>query len=279
MKVVHTLEELRKLDLSSGGLVPTMGAFHEGHLSLMRTAKADTGLCAVSLFVNPTQFGKNEDLSRYPRPFERDVQLAESVGVDVLFAPSVEEMYADRPTMVSVPFLTDKWEGAYRPGHFDGVATVVLKLFNQFRTGRAYFGQKDLQQCLVIAKMVRDLNVPINLVFEPTVRESDGLAMSSRNVYLSPEERAAAVQLPRSLDALSQKLSASSSFPLNIQELITEEKDNLAKAGFDVDYLALVDLATLDAVSHAEGATALIAAAKIGKTRLIDNRILSSFPV
>lgn len=279
MRIIRKVAEMAAFDANHAGLVPTMGAFHEGHLSLMRKAKAENGSCVVSLFVNPTQFGPNEDLSRYPRPFERDVQLAEEAGVDILFAPEAGDMYPGHPTVVRVPAVSELWEGAHRPGHFDGVATVVLKLFNIVGPKRAYFGQKDLQQCLVIRKMVNDLNVQIHLSFEATIRESDGLAMSSRNVYLSPQDRLAAVLLPTSLQRLAEKLQHSSKSESEVETLLAQERCELESGGFKVDYFALASLPDLQPTLDPSEPSALIAAARIGSTRLIDNRILAPYSI
>ncbi|HEV3478970.1 MAG TPA: pantoate--beta-alanine ligase, partial [Gaiellaceae bacterium] len=200
-RTITELEEaLRPLRGGSIGLVPTMGAFHEGHLSLFRAARAESDALVVSLFVNPAQFGRGEDLERYPHDVERDAALAEPVGVDVLFVPTAEEIYPSGfETWVEVEELGRALEGEFRPGHFRGVATVCLKLFNLVRPTRAYFGQKDAQQAAVIRRMVRDLNVPLEIRVLPTVRDEDGLALSSRNAYLSPVERERALALPRAL--------------------------------------------------------------------------------
>ena len=202
MKIVRTATELRLSPQGSVGLVPTMGAFHEGHLSLFRAARAENDVVVVSLFVNPAQFGPGEDLDRYPRDEERDAALAEENGVDALFVPAAGEIYPDGfQTWVDVEELGSILEGEHRPGHFRGVATVCLKLFNLVRPDRAYFGQKDAQQVAVIRRMVRDLAVPVEIRVCPTVRDDDGLALSSRNAYLSPEEREKALSLPRALAA------------------------------------------------------------------------------
>ena len=196
MKIVHRISDLPARE-GSVGLVPTMGAFHAGHLALFAAAREENDLVVASLFVNPAQFGPNEDLDRYPRDEERDAQLAEDAGVDVLFAPSAEEMYPNGyATWVDVGDLGRRLEGEFRPDHFRGVATVCLKLFNIVRPDRAYFGQKDAQQAAVVKQLVRDLNLGLEIRVVPTVRDDDGLALSSRNRYLSPEERAAALALP-----------------------------------------------------------------------------------
>ncbi|MCW5942921.1 MAG: pantoate--beta-alanine ligase [Fimbriimonadaceae bacterium] len=247
-----------------------MGAFHEGHLELMRRARAECDHVVVSLFVNPTQFAPHEDLARYPRDFDRDRGLAEAVGVDELFAPDERTMYPRKTTVVTVSEVSDDFEGAVRPGHFAGVATVVLKLFNMVRPDLAYFGLKDLQQCAVIRRMVEDLNVPVRLSFVETHREENGLAMSSRNVYLSPEERMVAPTLYRSLavcaTAVAEARDASS-----VAEKLRECREGIETAGMAVQYLALVDPDTMREVSLPRSHSRLIVAAKLGSIRLIDN--------
>ena len=244
MKTLRTIDELRAaLGESRPGLVPTMGAFHAGHLSLIRAARHENDLVVVSLFVNPAQFARGEDLAHYPRDETRDAALAEEEGVDYLFVPSAEEMYPPGfQTWVDVEELSKPLEGAVRPGHFRGVATVCLKLFNIARARRAYFGQKDAQQAAVVKRMVNDLDLDLEIRVLATVREQDGLALSSRNAYLSPEERAAAIALPRALQARDRSL-------LN---------------GFEVDYFEEADFEP----------RVLAAAVRIGKTRLIDNVVL-----
>ena len=245
MKTIRTIEELRAEPRGgSVGLVPTMGAFHEGHLALFRAARAENAVVVASLFVNPAQFGPDEDLASYPRDEGRDARVAEEAGVDVLFAPSAEELYpAGYQTWVEVEELGSVLEGAHRPGHFRGVATICLKLFNLVRPDRAYFGQKDAQQVAVIKRMVADLDVPVEIRVVPTVRDEDGLALSSRNAYLSPEERELALRLPR---ALATKDPAAARAKLD---------------GIEVDYVEVADFAP----------RALVAAVRVGKTRLIDN--------
>lgn len=265
MKILRSASELI-WPTASVGLVPTMGAFHEGHLSLMRRAKESCGYCVISLFVNPTQFGKGEDFDNYPRNEQRDFELAEAAGVDAIFAPSADEMYRDSCTVVTVGGVTDLWEGPLRPGHFDGVATVVAKLFGIIRPSDAFFGLKDYQQCRVIDRMVRDLHLPLRLHFEETVRESDGLAMSSRNVYLDPEQRAQAPKLHEILQSTRQEILAES----DINEAIAKGRAALETAGFDVQYLAAVD-PNMMPVSTMRSEARLIVAAKFGRIRLIDN--------
>lgn len=267
MKIVHLPEELRGF-AGTTAFVPTMGALHDGHLELVRQAKSQADRVVVSVFVNPTQFGPNEDFTRYPRNLERDSELAGEAGADLVYAPSVETMYLEgESTRVQVSGVTDLYEGAHRPGHFDGVATVVLKLFNQVRPDVALFGRKDLQQCAVIAQMVRDLAVPVRLSFVPTVRETDGLAMSSRNVYLSPEERAAAPTLYASLRRAAERMHGG----LSSAEALTEAKAAVSSVGFVVDYLDLIDANGFTPSTRAETGHAIVVAARLGKTRLIDN--------
>lgn len=248
------------------GFVPTMGAFHDGHLSLMRTAKNDCGYCVASLFVNPTQFGPNEDFAKYPRNEERDFELAESAGVDAIFAPDREEVYRDSETMVKVSGVADGFEGAIRPGHFDGVATVVAKLFGMVRPSDAYFGLKDYQQCRVIASMVKDLFIPVSLHFRDTVRESNGLAMSSRNAYLLGEERDKAAEIYRTLVFVKDHICSGK----EIQQAVEEGKARLTGFGFDVQYLAAVNN-HMRAIEKSEPDSRLVVAAKLGSVRLIDN--------
>ena len=249
MRVARTIADLREVFLpGSIGLVPTMGAYHDGHLSLFRAAREECDVVVVSLFVNPAQFGADEDLDRYPRDEERDLALADEAGVDVVFAPSAEEMYpAGYQTWVDVGELGAGLEGAHRPGHFRGVATVCLKLFNIVRPARAYFGQKDAQQAAVVKRLVEDLNLDVQIRVLPTVRDDDGLALSSRNAYLSPAEREQALALPRALATRD---------PDRARELLGD---------LDVDY---VELAQLD------GQVVLAAAVHVGKTRLIDNIVI-----
>jgi len=270
--VVSKIADLKYPPNKTVGFVPTMGAFHEGHLNLMRRAVEGNDLTVVSLFVNPTQFGKNEDFSRYPRDLEKDASMAESAGVDILFAPDVREIYPRETCTIHVPEVTELWEGAVRPGHFDGVATVVAKLFNIVRPDRAYFGQKDLQQCRVIARMMEDLNFGFELKIEPTTRESDGLAMSSRNVYLSGEERASAPLLYAELSRCAANFADISRTDIVRNEL-NLSREKLAANGFIVDYFELVDRDDLKPLSQNVGHGAIIVAAKLGRTRLIDNVI------
>jgi pantoate--beta-alanine ligase len=252
VRVLRTIRDLadaraRLPAETSVGLVPTMGAFHEGHLSLFRAARAESDVVIASLFVNPAQFSRGEDLDRYPRDEMRDSEMAEAAGVDVLFAPSVQELYPPGfQTWVEVEKLSRGLEGDVRPNHFRGVATVCLKLFNIVRPQRAYFGQKDAQQAAVIRRMVRDLNVAVEVRVLPTVRDRDGLALSSRNAYLSPDERERALALPRAL---------ATGDPVKARALLRD---------LDVDYVEVADF----------DPKVLAAAVRVGSNRLIDNVVL-----
>jgi pantoate--beta-alanine ligase len=276
MKILNTAAELRawsRRARASGltvGLVPTMGALHEGHLSLVRAAKAGCDTVAVSIFVNPTQFGPNEDLAKYPRTFAADCSLLEAEGVDVLFAPSVEEMYRrGSTTFVEVEGIGDRLDGASRPGHFRGVATVVAKLFLAAEPNRAYFGQKDAAQVAVLRRMTADLLLPVELVVCPIVRDPDGLAMSSRNRYLSPAERQQALAIP---DALAAAQSLYESGQTRSAALIAAAQSVLAaQPSIRVDYVAAVEWATLEPVEILAPGSLFAVAAWVGSTRLIDN--------
>lgn len=255
------------------GLVPTMGYLHQGHVSLFEQAKRDVDLVVASIFVNPLQFGINEDYSTYPRDLERDVALAEHAGVDYLFLPDVAEMYP-KPilTQVSVKNITDSMCGRSRPGHFDGVATVVSKLFHIIQPEVAYFGQKDAQQIAVIQQMVMDLNMPVQIKSCPTLREEDGLAMSSRNVYLSPEERSQAVILYQSLQ---QAMGLIKQGELSAERLKQVMADKIASQNLaDIDYIEIRQFPSLEYNEKLEGKSLLALAVKFGQTRLIDNLIV-----
>ena len=281
MRTVRTVAELReilapeRLGGRTIGLVPTMGYFHEGHLSLMRRARADTDLVVVSLFVNPAQFGPGEDLDAYPRDERRDAELAEAEGVDVLFAPPVEEVYPDGfDTTVTVGGLTGTLEGdeAQRgPEHFEGVTTVVTKLFNMAAPDVAYFGQKDAQQALVIRRLVRDLDMPVRIAVCPTIRDEDGLALSSRNAYLSAEERERALALSRALEAARSVVEGGT---LDAEAVVAAARRELDRAGVEPDYLQLRSARDLSPVERVNGSTLLAVAARVGRARLIDNAIL-----
>jgi len=256
------------------GLVPTMGALHAGHLSLVRAAKARCGVVVASIFVNPTQFGPSEDFAKYPRSFEADCAALAGEGVDVVFAPTVEEMYPKgETTWVTVEGVSERLDGGSRPGHFRGVTTVVAKLFHVIEPDVAFFGQKDAAQLAVIRRMVRDLNFPVEIVGCPIVREPDGLAMSSRNVYLSPEERRRALVLRRSLQ------SAESAFRAGERDAARLRENGRAviarEPGVRLDYFEIVDPETLEAVDRIARPALLAVAANVGSTRLIDNVVLT----
>jgi pantoate--beta-alanine ligase len=257
------------------GFVPTMGALHEGHLSLMQAARASSDVVAASIFVNPTQFGPNEDLAKYPRSFERDCELLEREGVELLFAPAVEEMYpAGAVTWVTVEGLSDKLDGRSRPGHFRGVTTVVAKLFHVVEPDAAFFGQKDAAQVAIIRRMVRDLNLAVELVVCPIVREADGLAMSSRNAYLDAEQRKRALVLHRSLMRVQQLAGAGER---SAARLLAAGRDEIAsESSVRLDYFEIVDAETLDRVEEVSGGALVAVAAYVGSTRLIDNVVLGA---
>jgi pantoate--beta-alanine ligase len=275
MKTCATISEARAACAGRQrlGLVPTMGALHEGHLSLVRAAKAQCDAAAVSIFVNPTQFSPTEDLAKYPRQFDQDCRLLEKEGVDILFAPPVEEIYpCGAVTWVLVEGLSEKLDGRSRPGHFRGVTTIVAKLFHIIEPVAAFFGQKDAAQLAVIRRMVRDLNFPVEIVACPIVRESDGLAMSSRNAYLNREERARALVLPRSLQEARQRFQAGERIAA---KLISAGKEILAhEPQVRLDYLEIVDPDTLEPVERISQETLVAVAAYVGSTRLIDNIVL-----
>lgn len=276
MEVLKTIAAVRKYVVGarkqgqSIGLVPTMGYLHEGHLTLARTARGQNDVVIMSIFVNPTQFGPGEDLERYPRDLERDKRLAAAAGVDAIFAPSVEEMYpSGYATYVQVEGLSDVLCGASRPGHFRGVATVVSKLFNIVQPDRAYFGLKDYQQAVIIKRLVRDLNFPVEIITVPTVREQDGLAMSSRNKYLSPEERRSALSLYRALQLGTRLIVEGERNAAVVREAMTREI--LSHAGTRIDYVAVNDAGTLTPLEEIKGRVLLAVAVWVGGTRLIDN--------
>jgi pantoate--beta-alanine ligase len=252
------------------GFVPTMGALHEGHLSLVRAARASSDAVAASIFVNPTQFGPNEDLAKYPRSFERDCELLQREGVKLLFAPSVEEMYpAGGVTWVTVEGLSDKLDGRSRPGHFRGVTTVVAKLFHIVEPDASFFGQKDAAQVAIIRRMVRDLHLPLEIVTCPIVREADGLAMSSRNAYLDPEQRKRALVLHRSLMRVQRLAEAGER---EVSKLLAAGREEFVKeSSVRLDYFEIVDPDKLDLVEDISAGALVAVAAYVGSTRLIDN--------
>jgi len=254
-------------------LVPTMGALHEGHLSLVRAARAACDVVAASIFVNPTQFGPNEDLAKYPRSFERDCEMLGREGVEFVFAPSVEEMYpAGAVTWVTVEELSGKLDGSSRPGHFRGVTTVVAKLFHIGEPDKAFFGQKDAAQVAIIRRMVRDLNLAVEIVVCPIVREADGLAMSSRNAYLNAEERKRALVLHRSLERVRQLVESGES---DAARLVAAGREEVAReTAVRLDYFDVVDPDTLDPVVDLSTGALVAVTAYVGATRLIDNLLL-----
>lgn len=281
MQILRAVDEIRRWSRASRsapsgtvGLVPTMGALHAGHASLIRAARTACSRVAVSLFVNPTQFGPNEDYDRYPRSFDADCALAEREGADVLFAPSVEELYPNGPasTFVEVPDLGDRLDGASRPGHFRGVATVVAKLLIAAEPDRAFFGQKDAAQVAVLRRVVADLRLAVDIVVCPIIRDADGLAVSSRNVYLSPPQRAQALALSRAVRHVESLVAAGERrgavLIAGAREVFASEPE------VRVDYIAVADWFTLLPVEIAVPGTLFAVAAVVGKTRLIDNAIL-----
>jgi len=276
MRTIISLDELRAARLSLNGtvgLVPTMGYLHEGHLSLIRQAKEECQHVVVSIFVNPTQFGVNEDLSKYPRDLDRDLSLIEPLGVDLVWNPTAEIMYPlGYQTWVEVEAMTRPLEGSMRPTHFKGVTTVVAKLFNAVQPHKAYFGQKDAQQAAVIRQMVRDLNFPIDIVVCPIVREADGLAMSSRNKYLEGDDRKSATVLFR---ALSAAKSAYEEGERNAEKLRRKMKEVIeAEPRAQIQYVSCADYDSLEELDVVKGKTLLSMAVLLGKTRLIDNFVL-----
>ncbi len=298
MNLFTTIAEMRAASRAARqagrrlGFVPTMGALHEGHLSLVRAARACCDAVTASIFVNPTQFGPTEDLAKYPRSFERDRAMLEREGVDLLFAPFVEEMYpAGAVTWVTVDELSSKLDGRSRPGHFRGVTTVVSKLFHIVEPDAAFFGQKDAAQVAVIRRMVRDLNFPVEIVVCPIVREPDGLAMSSRNAYLSPTQRKQALVLHRSLarveklaecgERSAKQLIAAGREEFSREKLSRQELTGHERSGKDVfaevklDYFAIVDPDTLDPVDDISNGALVAVAALVGSTRLIDNILIN----
>jgi pantoate--beta-alanine ligase len=281
LKVCTTIDEMRtacRAIRRAGrrlGFVPTMGALHEGHLSLVRAARASCDAVAASIFVNPTQFSPNEDLAKYPRSLDRDRQLLEHEGIEILFVPTVEEMYpAGAVTWVTVEELSGKLDGRSRPGHFRGVTTVVAKLFHTVEPDAAYFGQKDAAQVAIIRRMVRDLNLPVEIVVCPIVREPDGLAMSSRNAYLDPQERMRALVLHRSLLRVTQLVDAGESDAARLAAAGRQEFEK--ERSVRLDYFEIVNSETLDPVTDVSHGALVAVAAFVGSTRLIDNLLLGN---
>jgi pantoate--beta-alanine ligase len=277
MHLFRTIAELRiwrsQQASRSVGFVPTMGYLHEGHLALVRRARAENETVVVSIFVNPLQFSPQEDYDRYPRDLDRDLYLLEREGVDAVFAPSVSEMYPSgfsTAVVVTGP-IAERLEGEARPGHFRGVATVVTRLFGLVQPQRAYFGWKDAQQVLVVQRLVQDLALPVDIVPLPTVREADGLAMSSRNVYLSPEERVAASAIPRALFAALERFRSGERAAAAFRELVQR---TLTTTPVRLEYVSVSDLETFQEVEYVERPALLLVAAWIGTTRLIDNVLL-----
>jgi len=275
MRVLHTREEMgaARADLRDVGLVPTMGFLHDGHLSLVARARAERASVVATIFVNPTQFGPGEDLARYPRNLERDLALLDAAGVDIVFVPDAAEIYPSGfNTRVEVLGVTDVLEGAIRPGHFSGVATVVTKLFNIIRPNCAYFGQKDAQQSIVIRKLVADLDLPIEVIIAPTVREPDGLALSSRNSYLTPAQRKVA---PIIFQALSKAKALFDAGETDAEVLRRAERTVLeAEPDIKIDYISIASAQTLRELMIAEPGALASMAVRLGSTRLIDNLLL-----
>jgi pantoate--beta-alanine ligase len=268
VKAAHT-------DGKSVGFIPTMGALHEGHLTLMRKARGECDVVVVSIFVNPTQFAVGEDFDRYPRDLLQDSKLAQRADVDALFVPNAKEIYPPGfKTYVNVSGLGDRWQGELRPGHFTGVATICAKLFNIVLPDRAYFGQKDYQQFKIVERLVADLNMPLTVMLVPTVREPDGLAMSSRNRYLSPSERKAATVLYRALKAAEERFAAGERRAAALKSALVEVVESEPAAR--LDYAAIADADTLDGLESVKDRAVALIAVRIGSTRLIDNTLLGS---
>ncbi|HEY6413545.1 MAG TPA: pantoate--beta-alanine ligase [Edaphobacter sp.] len=287
MQILSTIKEIRQAcaaaradtgNTATLGLVPTMGALHEGHLSLIRAAKQQCDIVVATIFVNPTQFGPNEDFSRYPRTFAADCALLETEGVDILFAPSVEELYptGTARTFIEVPGISDRLDGLSRPGHFRGVATVVAKLFHIVSPDLAFFGQKDAAQVAVLRAMVEALNFPIELIVCPTIRDSDGLALSSRNQYLSPDERTHALLLSQSLSVATTMASEGTHNAAPLKSAIQQHLQS--SPTLKIDYVEIVDPTTLEPIADLQTGALIAVAAWIGKTRLIDNALLPRIP-
>ena len=281
MKILKKINEVRdeikkvKKENKIIGFVPTMGYLHEGHISLIKKAKEECDYVVVSIFVNPTQFCPGEDFDRYPRDIERDIKILENEKVDLLFNPNIEEMYKkEHKTWVIVDEISDIYEGKFRPGHFKGVCTVVIKLFNIVQPDKAYFGWKDFQQLIIIKKMVDDLNIPVEIIGCPTIREKDGLAASSRNVYLNEEERKKALCLYKALKKIEEMIKNEKIYECEIlikegRKIIEEEE------GVEIQYLDIVSMDNMKKLEKIEGKAVIIGAIKIGNIRLIDNLIVS----
>ncbi len=280
MQVICSVLQMQKIvaklhrEGKSIGFVPTMGALHEGHLSLMRRARKENNILIISIFVNPTQFCPQEDYKKYPRPFSQDKRLSQQIGIDYIFAPSVKQMYPDDfLTSVQVKKLTSCLCGSYRPEHFEGVTTVVTKLFNIISPDRAYFGQKDYQQAVIINKMVKDINMPIKVILMPIVRDPDGLAMSSRNKYLNCEERKASLVLSKSLQIARKMIQLNNR--IQSKDIIRKMKKEIAKEKLaKIDYVKVVNAETLEEIKQIKRKVLIALAVWIGKTRLIDNLLI-----
>ncbi len=270
MRTVDTFVDARALGSGCVGLVPTMGYLHEGHISLVEAARRECDTVTVSLFVNPLQFAPTEDLESYPRDLERDAEMVEAAGADVLFAPKLSEMYPDEPlTTVSVASVTEGMEGGMRPGHFDGVATVVAKLFAGITPDRAYFGRKDAQQLVTVRRMTTDLSFPTAISGSPIVREQDGLALSSRNIYLDPSERAAARSISRGVIAAADAVLAGERSGADLERIAAGHVND--EPGIDLNYATFVDQDTASSLAGLNRPAFLAVAARVGRTRLLDN--------
>jgi pantoate--beta-alanine ligase len=276
-KINEVRDEIKKMKKENKiiGFVPTMGYLHEGHISLIKKAKEECDYVVVSIFVNPTQFCPGEDFDRYPRDIERDIKILENEKVDLLFNPDIEEMYKkEHKTWVIVDEISDIYEGKFRPGHFKGVCTVVIKLFNIVQPDKAYFGWKDFQQLIIIKKMVDDLNIPVEIIGCPTIREEDGLAASSRNVYLNEKEREKALCLYKALKKIEEMIKNEKIYKCEI--LIKEGRKIIeSEEGVEIQYLDIVSMDNMKKLEKIEGKAVIIGAIKIGNVRLIDNLIVS----
>ncbi len=281
MEVVETIEAVRQQVAAARkkgkkiGLVPTMGAFHQGHISLIERAVKDSDFVVVTIFVNPTQFGPGEDFQKYPRNLDADIETCRKIGVDLVFAPTVNQIYAsENLTWVNVEKLTELLCGQFRPGHFRGVTTVCAKLFNIVQADIAFFGQKDAQQAIVIKRMVDDLNMPLKIVLCPTVRDADGLALSSRNEYLSEQQRKDATLIYKSLQKCREMVDAGVT---NTEEIINQMRNILSQApSINIEYVSIVDAETLQSLDHITGKILAAVAVRIGPARLIDNILLDA---